>query len=121
MTKRIKAYKAYIDRIINENDPHTDWQQVLCQHRIQLGFFMHERLIHLIVTVLFALMELVTLALTVVAFSLPVMVLFFTILILLVPYIAHYYLLENSVQYMYRQYDRLLALSGQSAFSCEEE
>ena len=32
------------------------------------------------------------------------------ILILLVPYIRHYYILENEVQKMYVQYDRMLRI-----------
>lgn len=31
-------------------------------------------------------------------------------LCLLIPYIAHYYLLENEVQKMYDQYDRIVEL-----------
>ena len=32
----------------------------------------------------------------------------FLMIVLLVPYVKHYYLLENGVQKMYRQYDALL-------------
>jgi hypothetical protein len=38
---------------------------------------------------------------------LPLIVMLF---VLLVPYCMHYYLLENSVQHMYRQYDEMLKL-----------
>ena len=31
----------------------------------------------------------------------------FAVLVLLLPYIRHYYILENEVQHMYRQYARL--------------
>ena len=37
-------------------------------------------------------------------------------MVLLVPYIMHYHLLENSVQYMYEQYDRMLEKAGIDAF-----
>ena len=37
-------------------------------------------------------------------------------MVLLVPYIKHYHLLENSVQYMYEQYDRMLEKSGEDVF-----
>ena len=30
------------------------------------------------------------------------------LLVLLIPYVMHYYLLENSVQKMYEQYDRMM-------------
>ena len=36
------------------------------------------------------------------------LVLFVALLVLLIPYIAHYYILENGVQKMYRQYDELI-------------
>ena len=32
----------------------------------------------------------------------------FALLVLLIPYVMHYYLLENSVQKMYEQYDRMM-------------
>ena len=41
------------------------------------------------------------------ALSMPLLVLAIAILILLVPYIKHYYLLENEVQKMYKQYDMI--------------
>ena len=34
--------------------------------------------------------------------------LFMLLLVLLIPYIMHYFLLENSVQKMYTQYDEIL-------------
>ncbi len=117
MKNRINAYKAYIDALLEKEEPGTDWEEVIRQHLIQLEFFMHERLIHLIVTITFALMECVVLTLVVTSFSIPIAALFFLILVLLVPYVGHYYLLENSVQYMYRQYDALLHKAGQEAFS----
>lgn len=116
MKNRINAYKAYIDALLEQNAPDTDWDEVIRQHLIQLDFFMHERLIHLIVTITFALMECITMTMVVMAFSIPVAALFILILVLLIPYVSHYYLLENSVQYMYRQYDALLKRNGQKAF-----
>ena len=38
---------------------------------------------------------------------LPLIIMLF---VLLVPYCMHYYLLENKVQYMYRQYDKMVLL-----------
>lgn len=117
MKNRINAYKAYIDTLLEKNAPDTDWEEVIRQHLIQLDFFMHERLIHLIVTITFALMECIAMVMVVTAFSIPVAMLFILILVLLIPYVGHYYLLENSVQYMYKQYDALLKKKGQTAFS----
>ena len=68
---------------------------------------MHERLIHLIVTVLFAVLEFMAFLFTLIAPGIGTILLVFAVLVLLVPYIRHYYLLENEVQKMYVQYDRL--------------
>jgi hypothetical protein len=80
-------------------------------HLIQIGFFQHERLIHLIVTVLFALMEIISMVATVVTGNIGLILLDVLLLILLIPYIRHYYILENEVQKMYNQYDRILEKS----------
>lgn len=80
------------------------------EHLVQVGFFQHERLIHLIVTVTFALLEMLAILLNVISDSFFSLMLPIVILILLIPYIRHYYILENEVQKMYVQYDRMLKL-----------
>ena len=85
-------------------------QDKLKEHLVQVGFFQHERLIHLIVTVTFALLEMLAIVLSVISDSLFTLLLPVVILILLIPYIRHYYILENEVQKMYVQYDRMLRL-----------
>ena len=72
-------------------------QDKLKEHLVQVGFFQHERLIHLIVTVTFALLEMLAIVLSVISDSFFTLVLPVVILILLVPYIRHYYILENEV------------------------
>lgn len=105
MKKRILDYKCRIDNLIKEDSPSTDWKKVMEEHLIQISFFQHERLVHLIVMVLFALMTLTTIAVGIIA-DYPYMFLgTVMLLILLIPYISHYYLLENEVQHMYEQYD----------------
>lgn len=92
-------------------------QDKLEEHLVQVGFFQHERLIHLIVTVTFALLEMLAIVLSVISDSLFTLVLPVVILILLVPYIRHYYILENEVQKMYVQYDRMRRLQQTAAGS----
>ena len=92
-------------------------QDKLEEHMVQVGFFQHERLIHLIVTVTFALLEMLANVLSVISDSLFTLVLPVVILILLVPYIRHYYILENEVQKMYVQYDRMRRLQQTAAGS----
>ena len=107
MKKRIQSYMAYMDQQLEHNESGLSYEELCIQHEKQLAYFMHERLVHLLVTLTFAILAFVTFFMAVMNFSMGMTVLFFAFLILLIPYIMHYYLLENSVQYMYRQYDRL--------------
>ena len=77
------------------------------QALVQIGFFQHERFIHLIVTMTFAILTVVTLMTICIAGYLPLGALMLLLLILLVPYIRHYYILENGTQTLYRYYDTL--------------
>ena len=112
MAKRIRRYITYIDELLKRND--VDFAREAERHLTQVGFFMHERLIHLIVLVLFAVLTVATCITFVDNISLLILAVAF--MVLLVPYIMHYHLLENSVQYMYEQYDRMLEKAGIDAF-----
>lgn len=106
MEQRILNYRKYIDELLTRSD--LDWDAVIKEHLIQISFFQHERLIHLIVTVTFALLEVIAFGLCVVSFTPGVGLLAIVILVLLIPYIRHYYILENEVQKMYWQYDKMV-------------
>lgn len=106
MEKRILNYRKYIDELLQKDN--LDWDKVIKEHLIQVSFFQHERLIHLIVTVTFAILEVIVIGLCVTAFSLGLGILALALLVLLIPYIRHYYILENEVQKMYAQYDRMV-------------
>lgn len=118
MKKRVLAYLKYIDELIKTDD--ADWDEEIKKHLVQIGFFAHERLVHLIVTVLFALMTTVTMLYCNYTSSMIALALTVALLILLIPYIMHYYLLENSVQKMYVQYDEMLNKKDK-AFSMPKE
>ncbi|MBP3339836.1 MAG: hypothetical protein J6L69_10595 [Lachnospiraceae bacterium] len=105
MKKRILDYRNKIDTLIQENSPDTNWENILNEHLTQISFFQHERLVHLIVMVLFALMTFMSIGIAIIANYSYMFLGTLALLILLVPYITHYYLLENEVQHMYEQYD----------------
>lgn len=109
MKERILNYMAYIDQLLADDagKNEEDYEKIMEEHKLQLTFFMHERLVHLLVTLTFALLAFATFFALVFAFQLGLVVLFIALLVLLVPYIMHYYLLENGVQKMYRQYDEM--------------
>lgn len=81
--------------------------EMLAEHLTQIQFFQHERLIHLIVTCLFAVLAFAAFFVLFFTMNAGMFLLFVALLVLLIPYIRHYYILENGVQRMYRQYDRL--------------
>ena len=107
--ERILNYMAYIDQLLADDagKNEEDYEKIMEEHKLQLTFFMHERLVHLLVTLTFALLAFATFFALVFAFQPVLVVLFIALLVLLVPYIMHYYLLENGVQKMYRQYDEM--------------
>ena len=108
MKKRIVGYRKRIDALLAQSPEGTDWAAVLQEHLTQVSFFQHERLIHLIVTVTFALLTVSALAIYCIADYMPILLLMLLLLVLLIPYIGHYYTLENEVQKMYVQYDTIL-------------
>lgn len=107
MKKRIVYYLAYMDAILQEEDSQLDYEELMANHLKQIEFFMHERLIHLIVTVTFAILTVMTLFALMLSKSAQLLPLILLLLVLLVPYVFHYYRLENGVQKMYDQYDKL--------------
>lgn len=108
MKRRILTYMQQIDEFLRTPPKDTDWDKAIENHLTQIRFFQHERLIHLIVTVLFALMTTSVVVGLVSSSNIWLAILLIPLLILLFPYINHYYLLENGVQKMYEQYDRML-------------
>lgn len=113
MKNEIKEYKSYIIQKAEENDADTD--KIAEQMLIRIGFYQHERLIHLIVTIGFAIMFLLSLLLT--GINVSFLALSALLLLLLIPYIGHYYFLENSVQELYRVYYKITKTEVPDDFS----
>ena len=109
MRKQIEEYVKAIKWILTEDGPGTDWKDVAQRHLVKIEFYQHERLIHLIVTALFAVMEVICVATLLATGNLWSLALMVMILVLLVPYVGHYYFLENSVQELYLIYDVILS------------
>lgn len=118
MAKRIKRYLAYIDDLLTRDD--VDFNEEIKRHVQQIEFFMHERMIHLIVTFLFAILTVMCCVAFIVSEKMQLILLAVAMMVLLIPYIKHYYLLENSVQKMYEQYDQMLQKAGINAFINKE-
>lgn len=107
MEKRLKAYIQKMSEMDFDKLSDEERKKVMEDMLIQISFFQHERLIHLIVTALFAVLAIGGLILLTMEVSIGFICLELLFIILLVPYVRHYYILENGVQKLYSIYDRL--------------
>ncbi len=76
--------------------------------KTKISFFEHERLIHLLVTLAYAFLAIIFFLVSMV--SLWFLIPFFFLIVFLICYIIHYFFLENSVQYLYKLYDKMLKM-----------
>lgn len=106
MRKYLTEYLAKLEAMLASDDE-IDYTELERSHLIMIGFMQHERLIHFLVTILFTLGFFIALAILLLGNVITMIPLLILILSLLVPYIAHYYFLENSVQKMYRLHDEI--------------
>ena len=103
MEKKLKAYEKEITKL-TKNGKLTPMQ--LEHHWRMVAVFQHERLIHLLVTLFFALVTVLilsaSLALTLFVpvwpYLIPLYILDLVLVGLTVAYVKHYYFLENHVQ-----------------------
>ena len=103
MKNYIKKYVQEIDKLLENKQ--VD-EETIKKHLIKIDFFKHERLIHLLVTCFYAIFNVCFIALS---FLNPLFIIITLILLtFLAFYVLHYFFLENSVQYMYKQYDKML-------------
>ncbi len=102
MAKYIVNYIKYVEENKNKAD-----EKFINEHLIKIGFFQHERMIHLIVTVTYGLLDLLSFLIGIVFKSIIPVIIGYMLMCFLIPYIYHYFLLENCVQKMYRQYDEM--------------
>lgn len=109
MTKRIREYKQKLDSLLNEDSADTDWKSIEEEMLIKTGFFQHERLVHLIVTMTVAILMIISFLTTLIITNIPaeLIALIGLLIILTAAYIIHYYKLENAIQDLYKYYDKV--------------
>ena len=107
MEKRLKhyleLYRTISEQELSPEEAARQREELLTQ----IAFFQHERLIHLIVTVLFSVLTVMTLFACLLIIQPVLFALELLLLVLLVPYIRHYYILENGTQKLYEYYDAI--------------
>jgi len=102
MIKFLKKYTKEIEEILEGDGKKTDWKRVLNNHHRTIGFMQHERLIHLLVTLAFGVKFLIAMIATLFYPNIVLLIIDGILLVLVVPYIFHYFRLENGVQKLYR-------------------
>lgn len=104
MKKYMQTFMKDFEDKLNSNHKFT--KEEIERIRIKINDFQHERLIHLLVTLFYAIFALFFLLLSKdhVIFIIP----FLMMIIFLLFYIKHYFFLENAVQYIYTLYDKAL-------------
>lgn len=108
MKKYLKEYVEHIDNLLKGDIENID--EEIKKHLIKIGYFQHERLVHLLVTLAYAILSIMAF---VASTHTPMFVFVGIILIFfLIPYVLHYFFLENNVQYLYKQYDKMLEMKN---------
>lgn len=104
MTKQIRAYLAFLEEFFAAE--HTQEELINQRGRLlqRISFYQHERIVHLIVTMSFAIFFLLSLGIWMANSGIGLMLLTVLFLVMTIAYIKHYYFLENSVQKMYLYY-----------------
>lgn len=107
----MKACQSYIDNDMKTADI-AKTRRVLSEFEIKIAYFQHERIIHLMVTLSFALFLLLSIGGIFIfprEFTICAILLTCIFFGLTIGYVMHYYFLENSVQQMYHMRDEIIA------------
>lgn len=101
---KVKLSELIIDSMntIDKKDFDKDFLDNLL---VWISFFQHERFVHLLVTVFVGICSILFLLSSLYFGNLPLLLLFIITFALFVPYIFHYYNLENGVQKLYDIYN----------------
>jgi hypothetical protein len=102
MVKELTAEVKYITELLTSGGGNTDWERVLVAHERKIGYFQHERLIHLIVTLFIALFTLLFYFSMLIYPKMELILITVVLILLSLAYFYHYYRLENGVQKLYK-------------------
>ncbi|MEE0930438.1 MAG: DUF1676 domain-containing protein [Acutalibacteraceae bacterium] len=107
MWKELKEFIGYMDNVTSKELDEKEKEKLKEELQTKIGYFQHERIVHLIVMMLVALCTIIALMGFVAFKSIGIALLFVALMCLLVPYIVHYFHLENGVQKLYTYYDKI--------------
>ena len=99
---RVKEAEAFLAAGNTENK-----EEYLKYLKRWIEYIQHERFIHLIVTVSFAIMSMQTIIIFFLCHSLSLLWALFIFIVTLCFYVRHYFILENETQHLYDLYDKI--------------
>lgn len=100
MKKYIINYLKYVEANKKDIDVY--------KHLQKIEFFQAERLIHLLVTLATLIVEIISFVVGVALQNIYCIIIGYMIMCFLIPYILHYFFLENAMWKMYREYDEMI-------------
>lgn len=109
MKKEINEYMEFVKKRLSSEEIDSEFIETFLT---RIKFYQHERLIHLIVTMTFAIMTVISFFILMTSGGIGAVLLSLLFLGLTVPYVMHYYFLENSVQTLYKLYYKAKELYG---------
>jgi len=110
MTEYLTNYMNTVENRMKNCGSLKELERILSEHLDKIEFMQHERIVHFLVTLMFAVILCIFICATVFSENLMFAVLDVIIMVLLGFYIKHYYFLENTVQKMYKVYDELIKI-----------
>ena len=108
MTKYLKAYIDFVEKKLASCQSLSELNTLFDEHKDKIIFMQHERIVHFLVPLMFALILSIFVAALLFIENIALLILVTIIIVLLGAYIKHYYFLENTVQHMYVIYDEML-------------
>ena len=121
MTAYLKKYIEETQRRLKEYADLAELEEIFLEHKDKIAFMQHERIVHFLVTMMFAIVLAIFICAFLFAENPALFILVVIIIVLLGFYIKHYYFLENTVQKMYVIYDDILNLRRKEAESLDEK
>lgn len=112
MTEYLKAYMKTVAGRLAECRSCRELDEILAEHKDKISFMQHERIVHFLVTMMFAVILTIFMSVLIFTENIAILLLVTIIIVLLGFYIKHYYFLENTVQRMYKVYDEILKKRG---------
>lgn len=108
MTEYLTNYMKTVAERLEKCDSPAVLEEIMAEHKDKIAFMQHERIVHFLVTMMFAIILVIFLGVMLFTENIFIIILVTIITVLLAFYIKHYYFLENTVQKMYKVYDEIL-------------